>query len=71
MKIYPSPYIETDKSMQIMIMDDPSGDGKEVYYRIAGWPFVFAFGLPSKYSMFEVIHYARCNADYYSEVLFK
>ena len=71
MKIYPSPYIESDKSIQIMIMDDPSGDGREVYYRLSGYPFIFAFELPVKYTMGEVIWYARANSDYYAEVLFK
>ena len=71
MKVYQSPYIESTKSLQIMIMDDPSGDGHEVYYRLSGYPFIFAFELPVYLTLNEVIVYARANSEYYSEVLFK
>ena len=70
MKIYNSPYFDYSDGLEIMIMDDPSDDGKEVYYRMAGYPFIFAFGIPRGYSMSKVIHIAKCNAETYAEVLF-
>ena len=70
MKIYNSPYFDHTDGLDIMIMDDPSEDGREVYYRMAGYPFVFAFGLPKTHTMFDVIHYAKANASTYAEVLF-
>ena len=70
MKIYKSPYFDHADGLDIMIMDDPSEDGREVYYRMAGYPFIFAFGLPKRCSMSEVIRFAKANVDVYSEVLF-
>lgn len=71
MKIYNSPYFDHSDGLDIMIMDDPSEDGKEVYYRMPGYPYIFAFGLPKVHPMFEVIQIAKCNAERYAEVLFK
>lgn len=71
MKIYNSPYFDISEGVQIMIMSDPSDDGYEVYYRMAGYPFIFAFGLPKVHTFFEVIQIAKCNVDNYVEVLFK
>jgi len=72
MKIYQSPYFDHSDGLDIMIMDDPSEDGWEVYYRMAGYPYIFAFGLPKKHtmSMFTVISLAKANASEYVEVLF-
>ena len=71
MKIFASPYFDMEDGIQIMIMDDPSEDSREVYYRIPGYPYVFAYGLPASYSMFDCIHIAKCNASNYVEDLFK
>ena len=71
MKIYNSPYFDYWDGLEIMIMDDPSEDGREVYYRMAGYPFIFAFGLSKSVPMSSVIRFARANVDVYAEVLFK
>ena len=71
MKIYNSPYFDHADGLDIMIMDDPSEDSKEVYYRMPGYPYIFAFGLHKSYTMFVVIQTAKCRAKYYAEVLFK
>lgn len=70
MKYYP--YFDHVDGVDIMIMDDPSEDGREVYYRIAGSPFVFAFGLAKSTvkSMIETIQIAKANVEDYVEVLF-
>ena len=65
----PSFYLED--GVQIMIMDDPSMDGREVYYRIPGYPFIFAYGLPNCYSLAQCVRIARYNASTYAEDLFK
>lgn len=70
MKIYNSPYFDHADGLDIMIMEDPSEDGREVYYRMAGYPYIFAFGLPKSASMFKTIQYAKANASVYAEVLF-
>lgn len=55
-------------SVNIMVIHD--WDSFDVYYQIAGWPFIFAFGIPDK----DGFHYARklaiANIDNYVEVLF-
>ena len=71
MKIYNSPYFDHADGVDIMIMDDPSGDEKEVYYRMPGYPFIYAFGLVKEDKMFNVIQIAKANAMNYAEVLFK
>ena len=71
MKIYNSPYFDHADGLDIMIMDDPSEDGREVYYRMPGYPYIFAFGLPSSETMFTTIQLAKANAMEYAEVLFK
>ena len=71
MKIYEYPYFDHADGLDIMIMLDPSEDELEVYYRMPGSPFIYAFGLPSwQNSMSEVIEIAKCNAQDYAEVLF-
>ena len=70
MKLYNSPYFDYSDGLQIMIMDEPSGDGWEVYYRAPGYPFIFAFGLPKVHTFFDAIQVAKCNAERYAEVLF-
>ena len=56
-------------SVNIMVIHD--WDSFDVYYQIAGWPFIFAFGIPDR----EGFHCARklaiANIDNYAEVLFK
>ena len=71
MKIYNSPYFDHSDGLDIMIMDDPSEDGREVYYRMPGYPYIFAFGLPKERTMSEVIQTAKCKAEFYAEVLFE
>lgn len=71
MKIYNSPYFDHSDGLDIMIMDDPSEYGKEVYYRMPGYPFIFAFGLSNDVPMSTIVHHARANASVYAEVLFK
>ena len=70
MKVYACPYTENLGDIRIMIMDDPDCGGREVYYRIPEYPYVFAFGLPHGTTMFDCIHIARGNAERYAEVLF-
>lgn len=70
MKIYNSPYFDHADGLDIMIMDDPSEDSREIYYRMAGYPYIFAFGLPSAETMFNTIHLAKANASEFAEVLF-
>lgn len=71
MTIYPSPYFDNADGVMIMIMDDPSEDSREVYYRIPGYAYTFAFALPHSETMFNTIQTAICNASDYAEVLFK
>ena len=71
MKIYNSPYYDYASGLNIMILDDPSEDGREVYYRKPGYPYIFAFGLSRSVDMFTTIQYARANASVYLEVLFR
>ena len=71
MKIYNSQYFDHADGLDIMIMYDPSEDCREIYYRMPGYPYIFAFGLPNVHTMFEVIQIAKCNADRYAEALFK
>ena len=73
MIIHNSPYFDHADGLDIMIMDDPSEDGREVYYRMPGYPFIFAFGIPKifEHSMFTTIQLAKANAQEYAEVLFK
>lgn len=71
MKIYQSPYFDHSDGLDIMIMDDPSEDGREVYYRMPGYPYIFAFGLPVSIGMMAAIQIAKLNAVKYAEVLFK
>lgn len=73
MKIYNGPYFDYADGLEIMIMDDPSEDGREVYYRMEGYPFIFAFGLPKnfEFSFLTTIQLAKANASEYAEVLFK
>lgn len=73
MKIYNSPYFDHADGLDIMIMDDPSEEGREVYYRKPGYPYIFAFGLPKSFemTMFTTIQLAKANASEYAEVLFK
>lgn len=72
MKIYNSPYFDHADGLDIMIMDDPSEDSREIYYRMAGYPYIFAFGLPKTkdVSMYKTILFAKANACIYAEVLF-
>ena len=70
MKVYNSPYFDHADGLDIMIMDDPSEDGREVYYRMPGYPYIFAFGLPNDVAMYTTIQYAKANASTYAEVLF-
>lgn len=67
-----NPYFDYVDGVEIMIMDDPSDDSREVYYRIAGSPFVFAFGLgkTSDMTMDKTIWIAKANVDNYMGVLF-
>ena len=73
MKIYQSPYFDHADGLDIMIMDDPSMDGREVYYRMPGYPYIFAFGLPASETMTMglTINLAKANASEYAGVLFK
>ena len=71
MIIYNSPYFDHADGLDIMIMDDPSEDGREIYYRMPGYPYIFAFGLPVSVTMFTTIQLAKSNASEYAEVLFK
>ena len=71
MKIYNSFYLDHADGLDIMIMDDPSEDGREIYYRMAGYPYIFAFGLSNDVSMFTTIQLAKANASEYVEILFK
>ena len=71
MKIYTSPYFDHADGLDIMIMIDPSEDCLEVYYRMPGYPYIFAFGLPKVFTMSNVIQIAKCKAIDYAEVLFK
>lgn len=70
MKMFSSPHFDFEDGVQIMILDDPSQDSREVYYRIPGYPFVYAYGLPASYSRDTVIRIAKCNASNYAEDLF-
>lgn len=72
MKIYNSPYFDHADGLDIMIMDDPSEDSREIYYRMAGYPYIYACSIPKKYefSMFTTIKLAKANASEYAEVLF-
>lgn len=71
MKIFNSPYFDHADGLDIMIMDDPSEDGREIYYRMPGYPYIFAFGIPSSETTFTTIQLAKANAMEYAEVLFK
>ncbi len=71
MKVYNSPYFDHADGLDFMIMDDPSEDGREVYYRMPGYPYIFAFGVPVSETMFTTIQLAKANAMEYAEVLFK
>lgn len=56
-------------AVNIMVIHD--FDSFDIYYQIAGWPFVFAFGIPDKKGFYCVRKLAIANIDNYVEVLFK
>lgn len=56
-------------SVNIMVIHD--WDSFDVYYQIAGWPFIFAFGIPDKEGFYRARELAIANIDNYAEVLFK
>ena len=65
-------YFDYVDGVQIMIMRDPSDDEWEVYYRIAGWQFIYGFGISTRTnSLLSAKILARQNAEQYAEVLFQ
>lgn len=55
-------------SVNIMVIHD--WDSFDVYYQIAGSPFVFAFGIPDNEGFYRARQLAIANIDNYMEVLF-
>ena len=56
-------------SVNIMVIHD--WDSFDIYYQIAGYPFIFAFGIPDKEGFFQARRLAIANIENYMEVLFK
>lgn len=54
---------------KILIVKEEDSWG--VYYKIAGYSYEYAYGLPLETPHIEVCKIAVKNAEYYSEVLFK
>ena len=63
-------YTDLCDGVMIMFMQDETDDSWEVYYKIAGWQYIYGFGLPGSYTYDTVKWIADVNAANYAEDLF-
>lgn len=61
---------ETSRGIRIIVIFDGKEDDSayEIYYRRAGYPMRYAFGIPSFEPMSRVIEIAEANADDYEDL---